>query len=379
MVARSDIRLRNISFFVIVCNLLYFIFPFPPIVLRLILVALCFYVILFRPHRFSALEKWMLALSAINIVYFFIAFSTKGYSRVTSIGNNLSAFMPLCLFSYLAKKGTMTGKFVTIITVILLLACVAHYIHYEQMRLLAKNLDEDESTTINASTVFLMLIPLLFFEKKRILLYAELAVCVFFIASAVKRGNIVAAALPVAILLWYQFKDSKRNAFGLFVLLAVVVAGSYYLNEYLENSYYFQKRLEATMEGNTSGRDRIYVEAFNVWFNSDFFHLLFGNGFRAVTRTIGTPAHSDWIEILVDNGIFGIVFYFGIFICFYKVIRQTHVIPEKLVLWSAFLAWFAKSIYSMAYVENWMCLLMISVGLAMWRPKQETEELDESH
>lgn len=379
MVDRSDIRLRNISLIVIACNLVYFIFPFPPIILRLILVALCLYVILFKPHRFSTLEKLMLAFSVINIFYFFIAFTTSGYSYVTSIGNNLCAFLPLCLFSYLAKKGIMTEKFITIMTVVLLFACVAYYIHYEQMRMLAKELDEGESTTINASTVFLMMIPLLFYEKRRILLYAELAICVFFIISAVKRGNIVAAAIPIAILLWFQFRDSKKNALALFVLLLFVVAGSYYLQEYLSNSYYFQQRLEETMEGNSSGRDRIYAEAFNIWNNSNFAHLLYGNGFRAVTRTLGTPAHSDWIEILVDNGVLGISLYLGIFVCFFRVVRRKHTIPEKLILLSAFLIWFAKSIYSMAYVESHMYLLMIAVGLAMWRPTQEMEVLDESH
>lgn len=379
MAALSDIRLRNISLAVIAFNLVYFIFPFPPIILRLLLIALCLYVILFKSHKFSTLEKWMLFFSAINIVYFFIAFATKGYSYVTSIGNNLCAFLPLCLFSYLAKKGTMTEKFITVMTIILLLACVAYYIHYEQMRVLVKELDEGDSTTINASTVFLMMIPLLFYEKRRVLLYAELGICVFFIVAAVKRGNIVAAALPLAILLRYQFKDSKKNALSLFVLLCFVIGGAYYLQEYLSSSYYFQQRLEDTLNGNSSGRDRIYVEAFSIWEKSNGFHLFFGNGFRAVTRTIGTPAHSDWIEILVDNGVFGVMFYLGIFVCFFSVVRHTHSLPEKLILFSAFLIWFAKSIYSMAYVESHMYLLMIAVGLAMWRPKQEMEVFDESH
>lgn len=379
MVDRSNIRLRNITFVVCVCYLVYFIFPFPPIVWRLSLVALCMYAVLFKSHCFSTLEKWMLTLSTINIVYYFVAFTTSGYKGFTSVGNNLCAFLPLCLFSYLAKKGTMTEKFVRVMTIVLLLACVAYYVHYEQMRIMAKELDEEESTTINASTVFLMMLPLLFYEKRRVLLYAELAICVFFIVSAVKRGNIVAAVFPVTILLWFQFQDSKKNATRLLFLIIAMVVGAYYLREYLSNSYYFQLRLEDTMEGNSSGRDRIYAAAFNVWLDSDFFHLLFGNGFRAVTRTIGTPAHSDWIEILVDNGVFGILFYLGIFISFFRVICRTHTIPDKLVLWSAFFAWFAKSIYSMAYVEGHMFLLMIAVGLAMGRPKQEIEVLDESH
>lgn len=369
MVSRFDIRLRNLSLILIACNLVYFLFPFPPIVLRSLLVALCMYVILFRPHRFSSLEKWMLALSVVNVAYFIIALLTRRSTpSMTSVGNNLCAFLPLCLFSYLARKNVMTEKFVSFMTIVLLLSCIAYYVNYEQMRMTRFLMDEDESLTINASTVFLMLLPLLIYEKKRYLLYIELFVCVFFIVSAVKRGNIVAAVIPIGIILWQQFKNSKRNAIALFGLLIVVVVGSYYFGEFISEYEYFQQRLEDTMEGNSSHRDSIYLAAFNTWVNSNFFHLWFGNGYRAVTRSIGIPAHSDWIEILVDNGVFGIIFYIGIFVSFFSIICRTRTFPEKFVLWSAFLAWFAKSIYSMAYVENWMCLLMISIGIALNGP-----------
>lgn len=374
---KSDIRLRNISLLVLMCNLMYFLFPFPPFVLRLMLVAICLYVILSKPHRFSALEKWMLALSVLNVVYYFIAFFTRGKAPMTHVGNNLCAFLPLCLFAYLSEKGLMSEKFISIMIVLLLVSSIAYYVHYERMKMLAWGMDEDEQGTINASTVFLMLIPLLLYEKKRVFLYIELAICVFFIVSAVKRGNMVASILPILILLFYQFKTSKRNAFGLFLLVVVMVVGAYYLSKYVSSSYYFQKRLEDTLAGNSSGRDRIYASAFKIWSDSSFFHLLFGNGLRAVTRTLGTPAHSDWLEILVDNGFFGIVFYIGIFVSFFSLIKHTHDLPERLVLIAAFFVWFAKSIYSMAYDENYLSLLMISIGVAMGKTRLKKMDNDQ--
>lgn len=366
---KSDVRIRNLSLLVLMGNLLYFLFPFPPIVWRLTLVAICLYIILSKSHRYSALEKWMLALSVLNVVYYFITYFVRGNVYMTHVGNNLCAFLPLCLFAYLSERGLLTEKFISIMIAMLLASSIVYYVHYERMKMALWGLSEGDQGTINASTVFLMLIPLLLYEKKRILLYVELAVCVFFIVSAVKRGNMVASILPISIFLYYQFKTTKRNAFGLFLLVVVIGVGAYYLSKYVSGSYYIQKRLEDTLAGNSSGRDRIYASAIQIWTNSNTFHFFFGNGYRAVTNALGTPAHSDWIEILVDNGIFGIVFYLGIFISFLIMIKNTHVFPEKLVLISAFLVWFAKSIYSMAYDENYMCLLMISIGAAMGKVK----------
>ena len=169
---KADVRLRNITLVVMVSNLLYTLFPVSPMVLRFLLLLICVYVLTKRWNNLVPLEKWMFSLSAINFLYFLLTFLSKGASP-TSVANNLCAFLPLSVFIYLTRRGVMTERFVSIMTIVLLLACVGYYINYERMRILQFGVEDSENLTINASTVFVMMMPLLFFEKKQILFYIE--------------------------------------------------------------------------------------------------------------------------------------------------------------------------------------------------------------
>lgn len=372
---RIDIFLRNITLLALMSNMLNGWLPVRPLYLRLFLLLICVYVLCFRWNKLIPLEKWMFSLSILNFMYFLVAFAGRGASP-NAVANNLCAFLPLSVFVHLSRRGVMTERFLSVMTLLLLFSAVGYYINYERMRVATFGLDDSENLTINASTVFVMLLPLLFYEKKRILLYLELAVCVFFIASAVKRGNIVAAVIPVGLLMIYQYRQSKRNVIALFILLVVIAVGAYYLRDYVLGNSYFMRRLDDTMAGETSNRLRIYRDSFLLWWNSDFIQIFFGKGYRAVTRALRVPAHSDWLELLVDNGIIGVILYACVFLAMWKTIRRTYNETDRMVLLSAGAIWFAKSLYSMAYVEMYLCLLMISIGYVFGKPHAPIKEKD---
>lgn len=369
---RSDRWLRNITLVVMTCNLLNSLFPVPPMVFRLMLLLLCLYVFLHRWNILTKLEKWMTVFCGVNFIYFLLAFVSRSVSA-THVANNLCAFLPICIFIHLSRRGVMTDKFMTIMTIVLLLGSIGYYINYERMRVLSFGMEDSDNLTINASTVFLMLLPLLFFEKNKVLFYFELAICVFFIVSAVKRGNIVASVIPIGLLMLYQYQQSKKNLFTMLLLLAVVVVGSNLLREYILSNSYFLSRVDDTMMGESSNRNRIYRSAFLIWWNSDLLNVFVGNGYRAVARSIGVAAHNDWLEILADNGILGFVIYLGIFIELFKQLKKTTIQPDKLVMISAVFIWGVKSLVSMAYVENYLFLLMISIGFVIGRYKSSNQ------
>lgn len=367
--AKADIWLRNITLAVMTCNLLNAMFPVRPMVWRLFLLLLCVYVLLKRWNELVPLEKWMFFLSGVNLIYFLLAYVSRSVSP-NAVANNLCAFLPIAIFIYLSRKGAITERFLSIMTVILLLASIGYYINYERMRILSVGVEDSENLTINASTVFIMLLPLLFYEKNRILFFFELAICVFFIVGAVKRGNIVASIIPIGLLMLHQYRQSRKNLIGVFLLVSAVGIGAVLLRNYILDNSYFLRRLDETLEGETSNRLRIYHDSFLLWWNSDFLQVLFGNGYRAVTRHLRIPAHCDWLELLVDNGIFGFVLYLCVFISFFKLIRRTADKTDKFVLLSSFLIWFAKSLYSMAYVENFLFILMIAIGYVIGKQKR---------
>ena len=367
--AKADIWLRDITLVVMVCNLLNALFPVRPLLWRLILLLLCIYVLLKRWNELVPLEKWMFSLSGINFFYFLLAFVSNRVSP-NSVANNLCAFFPLAVFVYLSRKGAITDRFLSVMTVILLLASIGYYINFERMRVMSYGLDDSENMTINASTVFLFLLPLLFFEKNRALFFAELAVCVFFLVGAVKRGNIVASVIPIGLLMLNQYRQSRKNLLAVFFLVVIVAVGAYLLRQYILDNSYFLKRLDDTLNGETSNRDAIYTRTFLLWWNGDFFQVLFGHGYRAATRLLHAPAHSDWLELLADNGLFGFILYLGVFISLFKSIKRSPLEIERFVLMAAFVIWFAKSIYSMAYVENFLYLLMISIGYVIGKQRR---------
>ena len=119
--AKADIWLRDITLVVMVCNLLNALFPVRPLFWRLILLLLCIYVLLKRWNELVPLEKWMFSLSGINFFYFLLAFVSNRVSP-NSVANNLCAFFPLAVFVYLSRKGAITDRFLSVMTVILLLA-----------------------------------------------------------------------------------------------------------------------------------------------------------------------------------------------------------------------------------------------------------------
>ena len=75
--------------------------------------------------------------------------------------------------------------------------------------------------------------------------------------------------------------------------------------------------------------------------------------------------------MLVDNGLVGVTIYGGVFVQLQKSVRRIRIPVDRLALWAAIAAWFAKSVYSMAYVENYLFLLMITIGYVL--TKQSTQ------
>ena len=99
--------------------------------------------------------------------------------------------------------------------------------------------------------------------------------------------------------------------------------------------------------------------------------FLFGYGYLGTSRLIDSSAHSDWIEVLMDYGLLGVVLYLVIFIALVKQVLRTNNLQLKYTLLSVILIWFFKSIYSMGFVSQSFPFLMISLGTVLGRTKLE--------
>lgn len=359
----TDERIRNLTIMLVFGNLVYHLFPFPPIVWRLSLVTLsvlCF----FKDFRKSHIEKAVLAFIVMDLLYFMIAY-TYARPSMTTIGDTVSGFSTLYIFSYLNRKGTISAKFITVSAIILFVGCLGYYWHYQMSFLERLGKDETDSVTINASNVFLYLIPLLFYVKRKWISTGLLILCMFFILTAVKRGNIVAAVMPAVLFVIYKFSENKRNLISSLAFLGIMFFACIYLKRSIIDNDYFMFRLQQTLEGDSSGRDVIYANALNAWLDSSFIHSLVGNGYDSTLSLIGIHAHNDWLELLVDFGILGFAIYLTIFFMLYSNFKKSRVKIHRYVIASCASIWFIKSLISMAYISSFMMIMMIPLAIAI--------------
>ena len=369
------VLIRNLAIFFIAGNTLYHLFPFPPIIWRIGFVLLAFYcTCLSLKHKLLGVEKSILAFVALNLVYFFISFLWITPST-TQIGNTLYALLGFNLFVLLGTKGVLTGRFFSTVATIIALAGIPYFYHAQKLAL--ENLQgNSEEVTNNASVIFLMLLPMLFFVKHRLLSLGLFCICIFFLFIGAKRGNILAAAFPIIVYVYSILKDSKKSIgqfLCILILITGVIAGS--VQVFLADEFLIGRFIDM-QEGNSSGRNYLYANAWNLWVNSnDLIHYIFGYGFQGTLYNMGKMAHNDWLEILVDYGLLGGIFYLAIFVSFALIYVRMKRQKAKTILLVAISIWFLKTLYSMGFMEETLALLFIPLGQIVAEEKMKKEIL----
>lgn len=367
--------LRNFAFFCMLGFLVYHWFPFPPIVWRLGLVCLSFIGILIHLTKFklTAVERSMLLFVALNVIYFLFSFTWQK-PESTNFGNVLCSMLPIPLFFVITANGAITRRSLTIF---LILSCIAGYFYfYHEESILFEVVLSGESGdfTINNSTIFLVIIPLLFFVRNKWITIGVSVIIIFFIIYGAKRGNIISAMLPFYLLVRMNMK-SKQSFLSEVLLIIVVTAISYFAYYTMMNSDYLVSRIAKTLEGDSSNRDILYATAFSTWLNAENLHnIIFGFGTDGTTNLIGIRAHNDWLEILVDFGILGIFAYLLFHVSIIRtILKNKHNPLLYYTLLAVFFIWFSKSLYSMGFTNNIFSFLSMEIGIVLgleYRDKQ---------
>lgn len=359
------VSIRNLAIFCMIGNLLYFLFPFPAIVWRLSFVLLSLYCVYkdYVQYSFSGIEKAILMFTGLNLIYFFVSYLWSNPST-TTLGNTLYALLAFVMFAFLGKKGILTHKFILVSAILLTVAAIPSFYNAQQLAL-TKIASESDETTVNASTIFLMLLPLLFCLRNRFVSLVLFCVYLFFLISGAKRGNILAAVIPAVLYAWMLYKENKKNVFKISVFIIAIVAVALWVKDLILSNNYLLSRYEQTLEGNTSGRDVIYSIMWNMWSGTDsIVNLLFGFGYNGtfLYSPIHKFAHNDWLEILVDFGLLGALFYAAIFISFARLYFRLDRGYPRLVCIAIVSIWFMKTLYSMGFTDQTLVLMAIPFG-----------------
>lgn len=168
-------------------------------------------------------------------------------------------------------------------------------------------------TNFGYTLIFPLPLTLMYAERRRvpgsILAGLTLAAC----AMTGKRGALVAAVLGLlmyGLMKWRLDRRARRwlarAGVLIFVLMALLV---------VRNLSAFGQRWVELADTETGGSHRalIYRVLGEYWLQSSPTKQLLGNGFAAVRRITGETygksimAHSDWLEVLLDYGLLGVV------------------------------------------------------------------------
>lgn len=292
----------------------------------------------------------------------------------TYLKNSFNSLLPIFFFYNQTKAGNLTEKRIRIYTLIMTFCVIVFYVYFGQK---ASDALGTEEITNNVGYMFVALLPLVFFwREKPMLQYILLAVLMLYILMGMKRGAIAIGAMAVVVFIYSQFKTGtgKRKTY-VFMLSVLIVLGAIYAVSYLlETSDYFAYRVESTMEGNSSGRDRIYGAVWNEIKNEqEIIPILFGRGANSTIKFAGNFAHQDWLETACNNGLLGVCILLSLFIVFgVKVLKSRHYLAPQ--YYYCFLTLFAislaKTMFSMS-IQNFDMYQGMLIGyFAYWTSTQ---------
>lgn len=320
---------------------------------------------------FSIYGFALILLNPSTIHYGLSGMSMASYNYIKCIYLSL---LPIYAFYYFSLMGYLTEERLRWWAVVFSISCVvSYYINMQQeMEKLLEIGSSREEITNNAGYLFLSLIPIwVFFRKKPLLQYAGLAFCMAFILMGMKRGAILIGGVVVLYLIWQIIKNARGKQRVIVILLTafLAVAGVYFVIDMMTSSDYFLQRLEATKEGNSSGRDSIY-SFFWTYFTekADAIQYLFGRGANGTLEIYYNYAHNDWLEIAVNQGLLGIAVYAVYWKQFYSTWRQSTNIEAKTILALVGIIYFAQTLFSMSYGDmTYVSTSVLGYALATYK------------
>lgn len=315
-----------------------------------------FFVKILLLRKITPLVKAWTALVLINLLSFFFTgefLSNKGH--IDYLKAILLTLLPFYPFYYFALKGHLKVKHFIIFFVFMLFVSILQF-NLEKVEMLATSVSG--SVVNNSAYLFVGLIPFVFLIRKRIYAYLSLAVISYFIILGAKRGALVVGVLGLVMYAFYQIRTiPKKKQFRTYALVFIgfIALGFFTIKIYSQNVF-LQTRIQQAETGSWSGRENIYANIFTEWINSDTItQFVFGYGFMGSLKLSGTGnvAHNDWLELLANNGIIGVViylvlFYYGFKSCFNPYWDRN----KQLVLLTIMLIWFATTLFSMGFTSS---------------------------
>lgn len=264
------------------------------------------------------------------------------------------SILPIFPFYYFARHNKLTVALMQKWILVFFVVVIMSYIKNQYLIISSFGMSEDGLTN-NAGYEFLALFPLISLcNKNRLIQNILFIVCLIFIIFSVKRGAIIVGIIAYPWFLLNSSGKSGKSRFKTLLLVGLASVVIYNLFTYLiATNDYFLMRYEETLDGNTSGRDTIYQSLIHTYTHeSTFIQQLFGRGAYGTLKVADNVAHNDWLELLIDLGLFGFIVYFVYWISLIKTWISLKVNKEIYLALGLFvIIYLSKTFFSMSYSD----------------------------
>lgn len=293
-------------------------------------------------------------LFLINIFSFILTGKHTDFNHFNMFQFILAGMVPFYPAFYLTSKNHLAEKQIVLFLILLLPVDILKYF-YTEATLLA-DLTRDK-TTVNYAYSFAMLVPFVFFLKNKKIAYAIIAIIVFFLMQGAKRGALFTGLAGIAIYVYFQLRyGNNRYKILNYLQVAIALVAIFYLADYFfsKNDYFVGRMQNIDEAKSLSIRFENYLAIWDAWSNTNSIkNFLFGFGFAgSITITGSHFAHNDWLEILSNLGLIGIIIYLSTLISGYKLYRKTDIPSYKYALLAILASWFLMSLGSMYYTSE---------------------------
>ncbi len=144
------------------------------------------------------------------------------------------------------------------------------------------------------------------------------------IVISMKRSAVIIAFLVLV----FAFLTRGRNFKQASYVMVLLFIGYFFFNSYFsDNLLAIQDRMSVIISDEGSGRLPIYQ---TVWTSITSFNageILVGRGFGTITQTGFSNAHNDFLQVLYEYGIIGVVFYI---LLIFRAVKQLQIINKNL-------------------------------------------------
>lgn len=216
------------------------------------------------------------------------------------------------------------------------------------------HLDQEEFAVTNVYS-FLSLLPLVvLFKERRILQFILLGIMLVYFVISAKRGAMILGGITAVLLVFSMFRNEtlwKKFCIVFFSIFFIGCIYVFFLHQ-MESSFFFASKMERTLHGYASGRDE-YARTILDYFNNhvSLRQFLFGIGAQGTLSVNISFAHNDWLAILLEQGLIGVIVYSFYWICFvYSWIKSKVDYDAFVVIGLLIVIGFGKSLVSMYYL-----------------------------